>query len=127
MSNIQTFTIGRQSGCEIALSHATVSRRHAELVRGRSGKYLLTDCNSSGGTFVRSGERWTRVKQKEVQSGDLVRFGDYQTTIADLARMAGTTRSGSGQHVQADPVHDDRPVGAVRRDPATGAIIARGS
>ncbi len=43
--------LGRDPGCELALAHASVSRRHARLVDG-DGTWQLTDLNSKNGTRV---------------------------------------------------------------------------
>ncbi len=50
------FTIGRERSCDIALAHDTVSRHHAELAFIDDGKLLLTDCNSTCGTFLVQGD-----------------------------------------------------------------------
>lgn len=130
MSELQTYTIGRQDGCEIRLTDKSVSRRHAELVRGHSGKLLLMDCNSSLGTFVHGDQGWTRIRQAEVRKADRVRFGDYEAVAGDLiGKVTGPgqrdrAEGGSAQVSATDLPPDDRPIGAVRRDPVTGSIVS---
>lgn len=64
-----TVLLGRSSECDIRLSNPSVSRRHAELSTSGSG-FMLTDLQSSGGTFV-NGQRITRTR---VTPGDSVLF-----------------------------------------------------
>ena len=44
-------TIGARPDCDVVLSDSTVSRTHAEIVRGREGT-ILRDLGSTNGTFV---------------------------------------------------------------------------
>ena len=64
-------SIGRDSDSDVVLETALGSREHALLVS--SGKnYILTDLNSSNGTFV-NGDRISEVTLSE---GDQIHFGD---------------------------------------------------
>lgn len=63
--------IGRARDCHIMLSNTTVSGRHAELIN-RDGKVVLTDLNSSNGTYVNS----VRVSRSQpVQVNDQIQVG----------------------------------------------------
>jgi len=48
----RTFTIGRDRACDLPLGDDSVSARHAELRFLGEGKLLLSDCNSTNGTFL---------------------------------------------------------------------------
>lgn len=70
-----TFTIGRDSSCDLAIADLTVSRLHAQLERTPDG-WLLSDLESTNGTRVNN---W-RVRGKvPVRPGDLVSFGTLET------------------------------------------------
>ena len=58
-------TIGRGSDCDIQIGHDGISRRHARLARGRGGTCILTDLQSTNGTFVGS----RRIVEVELEAG----------------------------------------------------------
>jgi len=91
-------SIGRQASCDLRLSEATVSRRHA-LVRRRGDRVDLVDCDSRHGTFVNGlpvGERTLEDGDRVVigESTLLVRLGTGEgaepvtAAISDSARQA---------------------------------------
>ena len=125
---IPTYLIGRGAQADIVLSDSTVSRQHAELVRSKGGSWYLTDRCSSGGTYLRSGDRWTPVTQEFVRAGDRLKFGAFECSLDELLRRLptgaeGPSNVGGGLPEAGSPVLDDRPAGAVLRDPATGEIL----
>lgn len=61
--------LGRSSECDIAISAAHLSRRHAELIV-RDGQLFVNDLQSANGTFL-NGERVTKAR---VRRGDELRF-----------------------------------------------------
>lgn len=63
-------TIGREEGSTIQLHDTEVSRKHARIVYD-GGRYLITDLNSSNGTYVNQ----IRVSTAPVNSGDKVNVG----------------------------------------------------
>ncbi len=76
-------TLGRDPECEIALPDASVSRRHAQVVRQVSG-YFVADLGSSNGTQLNgiSVEEPTRLRP-----GDVVRVGEIELhCVAAVAR-----------------------------------------
>lgn len=79
------FTIGRNPACDLSLADDSVSSRHAELAFIGNGKILLTDTNSSNGTFVvsRAGEA-QKIRQELVSPLDQVRFGSVTLGMKDL-------------------------------------------
>jgi hypothetical protein len=64
---------GRHGNSDIFLDDVTVSRRHAEFVRGASG-YLLRDVGSLNGTYVNK----DRIDEVELRDGDEVQIGKYR-------------------------------------------------
>jgi pSer/pThr/pTyr-binding forkhead associated (FHA) protein len=62
--------IGRGLAADLHLDEDSVSRRHAILVRRRSGSRILDD-RSSNGTFVNG----RRVTQADLRSGDVLVLG----------------------------------------------------
>ena len=54
-SATKTFVIGRSSFADIVIPDESVAPRHAEVVITADGRYYVTDCASTGGTFER---RW---------------------------------------------------------------------
>ena len=126
MSNFSTYKIGRNSDMDIRIDDPTVSRIHAELVVTANGEYCLTDCGSSGGSYiVRNGE-WIRIRQDFIAPTDAILLGRYQTTapqlIAMVARDAGDNK-GDVQAVEEKSPTNDLPEGPVRRKKRTGEII----
>jgi predicted component of type VI protein secretion system len=64
--------IGRAPGCELLLSDASVSRRHAELLH-LDGEWVLRDLRSTNGTTVNG---WRITSEVVVRPGDHVSFGN---------------------------------------------------
>lgn len=63
--------IGRSETCDLVVRDPGISRRHA-ILDCRKGKYVLTDLNSTNGTYVNG----TRVQRHELQDGDQIKMGD---------------------------------------------------
>lgn len=69
--------VGRSSACDIVLPSENVSSLHAEIIVLDSGEVLLTDKNSSNGTYV-GGKRITPNTDVPVRRGDLVVIADTE-------------------------------------------------
>ena len=135
MSKIPHYTIGRDPSASVVLPHDTVSRIHAELIPVTGGQVYVTDCASTGGTFIDEGGGWQKITQAFVDAGGKVRFGELEVGVeqllADIARLS----TGSGQGSSAGPADQsaakqEKPLDAsqgVMRDPETGEIISLGS
>ncbi len=67
-------SIGRGTQTQIKLAEATVSRRHATLIRTTRGVYIRDD-GSTMGTFV-NGTRISRITQ--LKAGDIIQIGSQQ-------------------------------------------------
>ena len=66
--------LGRHPDCEIALDDITVSRRHAEVVRGDDGFFVLRDVGSLNGTYL-DGER---VPEAVLREGAQIQIGKFR-------------------------------------------------
>ncbi|HEY2202169.1 MAG TPA: FHA domain-containing protein [Solirubrobacteraceae bacterium] len=71
--------IGRGLAADLRLDEASVSRRHAILVHGRSGSRILDD-RSSNGTFVNG----HRVTQAHLHNGDVFLLGRVALRYLEL-------------------------------------------
>jgi len=65
--------IGRQTGANLRIRNAAVSRRHAVIERD-GDKYIIADLDSRNGTFVND----MPVKRCELHHGDRVQIGESQ-------------------------------------------------
>jgi Nif-specific regulatory protein len=65
--------IGRQTGANLRIRNAAVSRRHA-LIEKDGEKYIIADLDSRNGTFVND----MPVKRCELHHGDRVQIGESQ-------------------------------------------------
>ncbi len=120
-SKFSVYRIGRNSGVDIQINADSVSRVHAELVTTQSGSYYLTDCASSGGSYVARNGEWRRIRQEFISPTDAILLGHYQTTASALVAMAAQRehRLGRGKPTRQDSL----PVGPVRRNADTGEIM----
>ena len=123
-------SIGRGRGVDVALPAKRVSRLHAELevapaTDPNAPRYVLRDCNSTNGTRVFRHGRWERIHRETVQPTDRVQFADFETTVAELLRLAGSgSPSGTGGSA-AKRTAGDRLAGPVQRNPGTGEVMQR--
>ena len=78
--------LGRDPGCDLALAHASVSRRHARLADGANG-WRLTDLDSKNGTRVNG----ARIGSVDLGSGQWFAVGDVYCEF-ELIGAAAQTR-----------------------------------
>lgn len=74
----QTVSVGRLPECEVALSDANVSRRHAE-VRPSGDGWVVVDLGSTNGTRVNG----VRIAEQRLRGGDVVTFGATNATFEE--------------------------------------------
>ncbi|MGA8144507.1 MAG: FHA domain-containing protein [Candidatus Acidiferrales bacterium] len=72
-------TVGSGADSQIALKDSTVSGQHAS-VRYEDGKFLLTDLDSSNGTFVND----RKIVREELKDNDTIRFGEVAVKFKRL-------------------------------------------
>lgn len=137
MSRIRTWIVGREPGCEVVLDDASVSRRHAEVVRLSDGRLHVTDRATTNGTFILRGGEWRAVRQTWLGPADHIRFGDRRLTGRRLdalcprdgvrpARGAEAAGASAGGSMPRGPRKDAPDANeALMRDPETGEIIER--
>lgn len=133
MSRIRTWIVGREPGCAVVLDDASVSRRHAEVVRLPGGRLHVTDRATTNGTFILRGGAWRAVRQTFLGPADHVRFGDHRLTGRRLDVLC--PRDGVRPDRGADAADGSTPRGSredapdadeeLMRDPETGEIRAR--
>jgi pSer/pThr/pTyr-binding forkhead associated (FHA) protein len=75
-------TVGRASGCDIALiEDGKVSHRHAEIRQAGDG-YVVEDLNSRNGTWIERGDVVMRVERAvPLLPADVVRIGSTRLTF----------------------------------------------
>ncbi len=78
------YSIGRVRSCDIPLADDSVSGHHAELEFLEDGKWLLTDCQSTNGTFLLGSGAPQRLSQSLVSPLDRVRFGSVTLGMREL-------------------------------------------
>ena len=88
--HVTVYRLGRQRDNDFVINDRTVSRYHALLSVAGNGALHLKDLDSTGGTFVRTGESWTRVADRDVEPDSELRFGDYEVAVVTL--LANLTR-----------------------------------
>jgi pSer/pThr/pTyr-binding forkhead associated (FHA) protein len=69
----ETTTAGRHPSSDIFLDDVTVSRRHAEFIRGEGG-FKVRDVGSLNGTYVNR----ERIEEAGLASGDEVQIGKFR-------------------------------------------------
>lgn len=69
----EALTVGRSEKSGIVLDDVTVSRHHAEVIRGDGG-YRVRDAGSLNGTYVNR----VRVDSVDLRNGDEIQIGKYR-------------------------------------------------
>ena len=77
------FTIGREEGKSLQLPSSMVSRSHAK-VELQDGRCILTDTNSSNGTFA-NGEKLPPNEPYLLSHRDVIKFDTYEFIFVDTA------------------------------------------
>ena len=82
-----TTVFGRQSGADVVVPEAEVSRKHAEIVE-QDGMHYLRDLGSTNGTFVNS----EKIPEGDrlLQDGDQIRLGSAEVSFVFRAPVAST-------------------------------------
>jgi pSer/pThr/pTyr-binding forkhead associated (FHA) protein len=79
-------TVGRDPRCGLVLHDATVSRRHATLIRGSPAALAIRDEGSLNGTWVND-VRLTA--SRALRAGDRVRIGSSELAVRGATGAAG--------------------------------------
>ena len=98
------YTVGRALTCDIVLADDSVSRIQAELIFLDDGKFLVTDCGSTQGTFVvRQGVEVRANRREPVSQSDTLRFGTVSMPVKEIVQAI---------HLKYPPVAPMPPEGA---------------
>ena len=89
-SHATVYRLGRHRDNDYVIADRTVSRHHALLSVASNGALRVTDLDSTGGTFVRTADGWTRIAERAVEPSSELRFGDYEVAVVTL--LANLTR-----------------------------------
>jgi pSer/pThr/pTyr-binding forkhead associated (FHA) protein len=84
---VHTVRIGRGQGCDLVLTHESISRRHAELTIGADGSLYIRDLQSTGGIFILRDGKEQSVTKARLKSTDTLRLGDYEISVEDLLSL----------------------------------------
>jgi pSer/pThr/pTyr-binding forkhead associated (FHA) protein len=90
-------SVGRTKNLDVCIASSEVSKFHAFFSRDEKGRYLLSDKNSSNGTFVGV----TRLKSGEahlVSDGVVVRFGSHSFIFMEAASFVRFARGLDTSH-----------------------------
>jgi pSer/pThr/pTyr-binding forkhead associated (FHA) protein len=69
------FTVGSSDGCDVKLTHASISRAHLKIYFV-GDSVLIEDLNSRTGTFVFYNGEYKRVKSAKIKFDTKIRIGD---------------------------------------------------
>jgi pSer/pThr/pTyr-binding forkhead associated (FHA) protein len=108
--------IGRSNTSDVVLSHASVSRNHAEMMFLAGGSIQIRDLQSTGGTFVTRAGKEQSVSELRLEPTDALRFGDYDISVVELLGMIAKARPELQKKLHSSmPVTSAAPL-------ATGAV-----
>lgn len=114
------YRIGRRKDMDIVIDDPAVSRLHAELVETDDKRYFLTDCASTGGTFVKRDGEWEKVRQQFVTATEPVRFGNITETVTSLLKKSAADGNDAER-----PAPKQTAGGSEAKRPAPGPIAGR--
>jgi len=127
-----TLTIGRSAYADIIIADASIAPNHAELVVTDDGRYFLTDCGSTGGSWrEQAGMKGVLepVRQAFVKPDEPLRLGEYACTASGLTEanqvpsMAVANVKPQGEAAASRLSEIAR--GRIERNPVTGEIVRR--
>jgi pSer/pThr/pTyr-binding forkhead associated (FHA) protein len=103
------FLIGRSVDAGLALPHAGVSRRHAQVLHETNG-YEIEDLGSVNGTLVNG----AAVQRRRLAVGDEIQVGEYQLTfVLESKPLEEEICLGGSGPSQAEPVGDTAPAARI--------------
>ncbi len=95
----RTITIGRGEGCDLRLTHPTVSMLHARVTPMPGGRRVVEDLGSTNGTYV-NGIRLARGEQRVLAPADVIQVGPIRLHLSD----AGVRREDHSSHIRLTAV-----------------------
>jgi len=109
--------IGRQEHCQDFLPDRAVSRQHAAIFLGDTGKWMVEDLGSANKTYLNDEE----IKKSEIKTGDCIRIADF-TIEVNLEEKAG---AGRDIHLEDTLVSSPRMTAAVSTGSGREIIVRR--
>lgn len=79
--------LGRSNKCNVKFSDPLLSSKHCELTLSKEGKVVITDLNSTNGSFVND----VKIISSHLYIGDTLRIGSIEITI-DGSRLKPSER-----------------------------------
>jgi predicted component of type VI protein secretion system len=116
------FTVGRDTGSDLVIDNAGVSRTHA-LVTFQDNTYSVEDAGSQNGITLNG----KRVKQAELQYGDVIGIGKFEIEFLqsqDFPMSAGTSTDAPGAKNIMKTMQMSPEAAARIRDEAMARIAA---
>jgi hypothetical protein len=101
--------IGKARDNDFVVENPHVSRYHARLVRGEDSGWLLTDENSTNGTFVNG----RQIVKKRVTPSDRIALGDASCVVT-LSEILNHNNDYSEEFASLKTVYDDYVAAKVR-------------
>ncbi|MBF0187127.1 MAG: FHA domain-containing protein [Magnetococcales bacterium] len=95
-------TIGRTQENDIVIDHQAVSRQHARISRDQDGQYIIEDCGSRDGLFLKS--RQHRIESHALQNRDIILIGKHRLRFNNGLPAKPTPTSGESV---SEPAHDE--------------------
>jgi pilus assembly protein CpaF len=114
-------TIGRVAGNDLVLPKGNVSKRHARILF-REGRLIVTDLNSTNGTFVNR----RRITQATIlREEDRLFIGDYVLRVEGLGQpQSDSVPADTTDRFSAPPLPGQRPISSSEPDsPLASALI----
>ncbi|HAV64088.1 MAG TPA: hypothetical protein DCY13_17195 [Verrucomicrobiales bacterium] len=101
-----SFAIGRSSACDLSLTDAKISRRHAAIHTQADSEYWLSDFGSANGTFVNQ----RRIGQPvRLRDGDRLKIGPFEFRFVNPGdSSAGVPTQVTTQQTLIDLKHERR-------------------
>jgi ABC-type multidrug transport system ATPase subunit/pSer/pThr/pTyr-binding forkhead associated (FHA) protein len=75
--------VGRNPECDVFLGHQSISRQHASIEKRGPNDYVITDLNSTNGTFV-NGRRVSG--SMKIGPNDMINIGRFQLSLGGKVR-----------------------------------------
>jgi len=107
--------VGRANDVDVRLDSKTVSKRHAELLRDRSGRWRVRDLEAVNGTYI-EGRRMPAGATLPLRSGNVLRFSSYRAMFLDPEDTYRLIGSGSEAPPELDALLEPTPAGRRLRD-----------
>ena len=108
-------SIGRAPELDLAISHASVSRVHAEIHALGGGRYEIIDKASANGVRVNG----SLLKRGLLEAGDFIELGEVKLKFVG----AGQVYRPGADAIRLEPVHDEMEHATVRPPPASGVVF----